>query len=83
MNGEVKLDQPATFPEGARVTVVLGVEEEEFYPSPIATETHVEFLASLRESIAETQAGVRGHSVDEAFSILEAELRQTADAPQG
>jgi hypothetical protein len=77
VNGEVRLDEPAKLPEGSRVTVILG-EEDDFGPVPVATESHAEFMASLRESIAETNAGVRGRSVDEVFDDLDREIRGTA-----
>lgn len=83
VNGHVRLDHPTDLPEGSRVTVLPGENEDDFGPPPESTETHAEFMESLRESIAETAAGVRGHTVDEAFAILEAELQQTAKAPKG
>ena len=75
VNGEIKLDQPANLPEGTRVTVLLGADEDDFGPLPAASESHAEFMASLRESIAETAAGVRGRSVDDVFDDLDRELR--------
>lgn len=52
-------------PEGTRVRyhpVVIEDENEDddFDPPPPSTETREEFLASLRESVAEARAGVLG-----------------------
>lgn len=49
-------------------------------PVPPGTETHEEFLESLRQSIAEVKSGVPGLSVEEAFANVDAELRKLAES---
>jgi len=62
LDGCVKLDTPAALPDGTRVRLMVGGGEDwpdDLEPPP-ATETREEFLQSLRDSVAESQAGVRG-----------------------
>ena len=54
LNGRVELDSPAELPDGTRVRLVADDL------APPGSETREEFLQSLRESIAESKAGVRG-----------------------
>ena len=49
-------------------------------PVPPETETHEEFLESLRQSIAEVKSGASGLSVEEAFANVDAELRKLAES---
>lgn len=69
VNGHVQLDTAADLPEGSRVTVLPGVDVDDF-GSPAPQESYAEHLALLRESIAESEAGVPGYTVDGAFTIL-------------
>ena len=82
VNGHVHLDAPAGLPEGSRVTVLPGVDVDDFGP-PTPQETYAEHLALLRESIAESEAGVPGYTVDEAFAILHAGLRRPVGTTEG
>jgi len=82
VNGRVEAELPTSWPEGAFVTVALAEPDEldeldEMPPIP-ETETEEEFLESLRQSIADVKAGVRGMSVAEAFAEVDAELRRLA-----
>jgi len=78
-NGLIVPDGPPP-PEGARVRMEV-VEETpddwEDAPPPPTTETREEYLASLRQSIADAKAG-KGRSVDEVFAEVDAELRRIA-----
>lgn len=64
-------------PEGTRVryhpVVVPDDDEDDFGPPPPRTETREEFLASLRESVAEARAGVRGMTLDEVMERVSRE----------
>lgn len=82
VNGHVRLDAPAGLPEGLRVTVFPGEDDDDFGPPP-PQETYAEHLTLLRDSIAESEAGVPGYTVDEAFAILHAGLRQPAGSTEG
>ncbi len=61
VNGTIVLDGAPPLHEGARVRVELtgadDLEDWENAPPPPTTETHEEFLASLRESIANVNDG--------------------------
>ena len=57
VNGKVVLDEPSSLPEGSRVTLLLEDDDEDFGPPPMVTETHAEFLASLRESMDDVSNG--------------------------
>ncbi len=57
VNGAIVLDGAPALPEGARVRVELSGDDPDDAPPPPTTETHEEFLASLRESIANVNDG--------------------------
>lgn len=76
-NGVIVPDEPDTFPEGRRITLDLAEDEEDGAwpadcPHPPDTETHEEFLQSLREDIAAVQAGARGKPLE----VFAAELKR-------
>lgn len=73
VNGVVVIDGPP-LPEGTRVWV----EDCQIPPSE---ETHEEFLQSLRDSIADAEAGKPGLTVDEAMAAVDAELAKFANTP--
>lgn len=77
VNGVVVIDGPP-LPEGTRVWVGL---EEDDYPLPPHEETHEQFLQSLRDSIADAEAGKPGLTVDEAMAAVDAELAKFANTP--
>jgi hypothetical protein len=61
VNGAIRLDGSWSLPEGAKVWVELSDDDElDNMPPPPPTETYEEHLASLRQSIAETKAGIGG-----------------------
>ena len=60
VNGTIVLDGAPPLPEGARVRVELAADDPDNAPPPPATETYEEHLASLREGVADTKAGVGG-----------------------
>jgi len=68
-------------PDGTRVRMEVVEDDpnawENFTPPP-TTETRAEFLDSLRQSIADVKAGVKGRTVDEVFAEVDAELRRVA-----
>ena len=61
-NGVIVPDAGTPLPNGARVRYELLADDEgddDFGPPP-STETRADFLASLRESVADARAGVGG-----------------------
>jgi len=85
VNGVIVLDGPPPFPEGTRVRVETADDAElwdELAAGPApppTTETREEFLESLRQSIADMRAGVKGIPVAEFFAELK---REFGAAPQ-
>ena len=79
VNGAIVLDGSPALPEGARVSVVLTDDEVDYDPPP-PTETYEEHLAILRQSIADSKAGVGGMTVQESMTELDIELQRLADA---
>ena len=78
-NGRVEVKLPHSWGEGSRVAVsLLDVDEWDealdAMPMPPDTETHEEFLESIRQSVADIMAGVRGIPLDQAFAQIAAEL---------
>jgi hypothetical protein len=55
VNGHVRLDAPSELPDGTRVRLVADEDWDEV-PSATHRETREEFLAGLRESIADPEA---------------------------
>ncbi|MFO0796034.1 MAG: hypothetical protein U0804_01080 [Gemmataceae bacterium] len=85
VNGTVVFDTPPPLPEGTRVRVESADDAELWdelarVPPPSETETREEFLASLRQSVADMRAGVKGTPVAEAFARIRAELGLPAEA---
>ena len=75
-NGALVPDDGAALPDGARVRYeLLAADDEEDLGPPPDTETRAEFLASLRESVAESRAGVSGIPLDEAMTLIAAEFK--------
>lgn len=72
-NGVIVLDNPDGMPDGSRVVIELADEDWHDVPYPFH-ETREEIIASIRESIAELEAGVQGIPVDEAFARIRAEF---------
>ena len=75
VNGHVRLDTPCDLPEGTRVRLLTDEEHDDdaawdAMPPPPVTETREEFLQSLRESIAESEAGDRGRPAREVMKEL-------------
>ena len=54
-NGQVQLDRPADRPDGTRVT--LWPEGDDDFLPPLPNETYAQYIASLRESIDDKNAG--------------------------
>ena len=62
VNGQVRLNAPSNLPEGTRVRLLPEADawsERDELP-PQSTESYEEHLAGLRESIAESKAGLHG-----------------------
>jgi len=81
VNGSIVLDGAPRLPEGSRVDVSFLDEDDELdaelaaMPIPPETETHEEFLESLRQSLADVKAGRNlGRPVDEVFADIAREL---------
>ena len=74
-NGALVPDDGAGLPDGARVRYELLADDEDDFGPPPDTETRAEFLASLRESVAESRAGVSGIPLDEAMTLIAAEFK--------
>ena len=79
VNGTIVFDTPPPFPEGTRVRVEPAADAELWdelarVPPPPETETREEFLESLRQSVADMRAGVKGTPVAECFAELRREL---------
>jgi len=73
VNGVIVPDGPA-LPEGTRMRIEpADVEEWDDVPPP-PTDTYEEHLQSLRDSIAEIEAGVPGIPLDEAMWKIAAEF---------
>lgn len=71
-NGVIVPDDGAPLPDGTRVRYELFADDEgddDFGPPP-STETREEFLASLRESVADARAGVSGIPLDQAMKRI-------------
>ena len=85
MNGSIVLDGAPRLPEGSRVEVAF-LEDDDLdaepasIPIPPETETHEEFLESLRQFYSEVQAGIRGISAEEARRLI-GEERGWPDVP--
>jgi hypothetical protein len=77
VNGQVVLDEPSGFPDGARVTLSLEGAEEDFGPPPLVTETYEEHLALLRMSLELSDSGHQGRSVKDVFADIEREQYQS------
>jgi hypothetical protein len=60
VNGVIVPDGGAALPEGTRVRFVVTEEDFDNVFPPPTTETHEEFLASLRQSIEESRTGSGG-----------------------
>jgi hypothetical protein len=73
VGGHVRLDRPASLPEGTRVRLVTEDDDWAVPPPPEPDETREEFLASIRESVAAAKVGDYGMTVEEAFAKLRAE----------
>jgi len=71
INGVVVLDGSPQLLEGQRVIVDL--EGDDFGPPP-TTETYAEHIASLRQSLADIDAGVKGIPLDEAMEKIAIEF---------
>ena len=69
-NGVIVPDDGAPLPDGMRVRYELLADDEDDFDPPPSTETREEFLASLRESVAEARAGVPGIPLDEAMKRI-------------
>ena len=69
VNGVIVLDGESRLPEGARVRVELSEDDYDNIPPPPTTETHEEFLASLREGIEDAKAG-RGRPAREVLKEI-------------
>jgi len=81
MSGQVIASVPGSWPEGSRVSVAL-VDEDDILdaelascPPPPETETHEEFLESLRQEIADIKAGIRGIPLEQLERELAAEFK--------
>ncbi len=74
-NGALVPDDGAALPDGARVRYELLADDEDDLGPPPDTETRAEFLASLRESVADARAGVPGIPLDEAMTLIAAEFK--------
>lgn len=79
MNGRVIASAPESWPDGSRVSVELLGEDEldrelAAMPIPPDTETHEEFLESLRQAHADVKAGKRGIPLEEVFAQISKEL---------
>jgi len=66
-NGALVPDDGAGLPDGARVRYELLADDEDDFGPPSDTETREEFLASLRESVADARAGTGGGVEARAF----------------
>ncbi len=71
-NGVVVLDGSPQLPEGQRVIVDL--KGDDGYELPPSTETYAEHLASLRQSLADIDAGIKGIPLDEAMERIATEF---------
>ena len=71
-NGVIVPDRTPQLPEGTRVRYEAVSADGDIGPPPTA-ESRAEFIASLRESIAETRAGVSGIPLDIAMAQIAAE----------
>ena len=65
VNGRVEAKAPNSWPEGSVVTVALAEPEE----------TEEEFLESLRQELADIDAGVPGIPLEVAFAQIAADLK--------
>jgi hypothetical protein len=74
-NGVIVPEGPPP-PEGTEVVFEpAGADtDKDWGDIPPSTETREEILESLRQSIAETKAGVKGIPLDEAMAQIRAEL---------
>ena len=72
INGVIVLDGSPQLPEGKRVVVDL--EGDDFGPPPPSTETYAEHIASLRQSLADIDAGIKGIPLDEAMEKIAIEF---------
>lgn len=66
-NGVIVPDDGAALPDGTRIRYEAVAEDEDDFGPPPTTETRAEFLASLRESVAEVKAGTCGGMEARAF----------------
>ena len=83
VNGMIVLDGTPPLPEGVRVRVELALDDElDNMPLPPATETYEEHLAILRQSIAETRAGMPGIPLAEGMARIAAELNLPPVEPE-
>ena len=80
-NGIIVPDHAPQLPEGTRVRYEAVVDDGDIGPPP-AAETRAEFIASLRESIVETRAGVPGIPLDVAMARIAAECGWPWPAPE-
>jgi hypothetical protein len=81
VNGVIVPDNGAALPEGARVIIEWNAEADDLGDIPIlpSSEKHEEHLAALRESVAETKAGVPAITVPEAFARVDEAIRRVAE----
>ena len=79
INGVVVLDGSPQLPEGQRVIVDL--ESDDFGPPP-STETYAEHIASLRQAMADIDAGIKGMPLEQFAAEMKAEfgLSDTSDS---
>jgi hypothetical protein len=56
-NGQVEFDDPVTWPDGTRVTLVLDDDEIHEYPHSMEPYDHEKELEGLMESIEDMKAG--------------------------
>src|SRR4051812_31725050 len=79
VNGRVEAKLPKSWPEGSVVTLAL-VEPDELdaMPPMPEVETEAEFIESIRQELADIDAGIPGMSVEQAFAAVDDELRRLA-----
>ncbi|QDU19259.1 hypothetical protein [Urbifossiella limnaea] len=88
VNGTIVFDNPPPFPEGTRVRVESADDADLWdelarVPAPPETETREEFLASLRQSVADVRAGAKGKPLAEFAAELKREFGTPSERPEG
>jgi len=71
VNGVIVPEGPP-LPEGTQVVIDPCVE------GLFTNETHEEFIESLRQSIAEAEAGEPGYTLEEVMSYVDQEIKRVA-----